>query len=70
MLQKIESMPSKMKVLGHLGAILWLRQKFKPEEQIWNIIIIQALRIHGSWKYRGVMECKFCEMWAPQNHMI
>ena len=27
-------MPSKMKVLEHLGAILWLRQKFKPEVQI------------------------------------
>ena len=64
MLQKIESMPSKMKVLGLLRAITWLRQKFKPELQIWNIIIMQALRIHDSWKYRGVMERKLCEIWA------
>ena len=65
MLQKIESIPAKMKVLGHPGAIIWLRQKFKPELQIWNIIVImQALRIHGSWKYRGVMACKLCEIRA------
>ena len=47
MLQKIESMPSKMKVLGLLRATIWLRRKFKPELQVWNIIIMQALRIHG-----------------------
>ena len=47
MLQKIESIPAKMKVLGLLRAIVWLRQKFKPEVQIWNIIIMQASRIHG-----------------------